>query len=92
MATFGLYTITNKFFNKDLSTCHPLIHSLDYPLPDELADELKKAVSYISKINANVAKAVVPSNMCLLSWRDNIGRIGIEPIVSNNLIPLLSRH
>ncbi len=85
MATFGLYTITNKFFNKDLSTYHPLIHSLDYPLSDELANELKKAVDYMSKINTNVANAVVPSNMCLSSWRENIGRIGIEPIVSNNL-------
>jgi hypothetical protein len=92
MAAFGLYTITNKFFNKDLSTCHPLIHSLDYPLPDELANELKRAVDYISKINTNVAKAVVPSNICLSSWRENIGRIGIEPIVSNNLISLLSHR
>jgi hypothetical protein len=53
-------------------------------LPDELANELKTAVDYISKANTNIENAVVPSNMCLLSWRENIGRIGIEPILNNN--------
>jgi len=85
MATFGLYTITNKFFNKDLSACHPLIHSLDYPLPDELANELGKALDYVQRTSRDEMIARVPSNMCLSSWRENIGAIGIEPISSNNM-------
>ena len=85
MATFGLYTITNKFLNKDLSRCHPMIHSLGYPLPDELAEELKKAVQYISKKDAFPASAVLPDDMCSLSWKENLERAGITPIKSDNI-------
>ena len=84
MATFGLYTITNKFLNKDLSQYHPMIHSVDYPLPDELALALKEAVDYISKTDVSAIQAVVPGNMSLLSWRENFNKIGITPITSNN--------
>jgi hypothetical protein len=40
MAHFGLLTVTNSFANKDLSSCHENIHSIDYLTPDQLADAL----------------------------------------------------
>ena len=85
MATFGLYTITNKFENKDISKNHPMIHSIDYPLPEDVSKELKKAVDYVKTKSYKIITATIPTNMNKVSWARNIEGAHIAPINSNNL-------
>ena len=85
MATFGLYTITNKFAGKDISGNHHLLHCVDYPLPDELVCQLKKAVTYVSSALNDPLEVTLPSTMSPLSWADNLRSIKIDPIISTNL-------
>jgi hypothetical protein len=85
MAVFGLYTITNKYFNKDLTGVHPNFHCIDYPLPDELAQALDAAAAAVARGAPAGQKAVVPQNFSAESWRDNMARLDIDPAVSSNL-------
>jgi len=43
MAHFGLRTVTNRYANKDLTTSHPNIVSIDDVAPDTIADALANA-------------------------------------------------
>ena len=43
MAHFGLRTVTNRYANKDLSTSHPNIVSIDDVMPDTIAEALALA-------------------------------------------------
>ena len=43
MSHFGLRTITNSYANKDLSTSHPNILSIEDVAPDTIADALAQA-------------------------------------------------
>lgn len=85
MAAFGLYTITNKFLNKDISTTHPMIHCLNYPLPDELARELTEAVKYVLNADSISLPATIPTNMSSLPWEENLKTIQIDSLTSANL-------
>jgi len=40
MAAFGVRVLTNRFANKDLSTYHAYIHSVDPPEPERIAERL----------------------------------------------------
>lgn len=80
MAAFGLYTITNRFANKDLSAAHPNIRSIDAPWPRTLAAALHAAVAWLATPTASARRAVLPTNMSPLPWRENVAALKIEMI------------
>ncbi len=84
MAIFGLYTITNKFFSKTFNDCHEMIHAIDYPLPSELAQELRNAVAYVIGNSNKYIKATIPKNMSDLSWGENLSNTSIDKISGYN--------
>jgi hypothetical protein len=86
MATFGLYTITNRFANKDLSQTHPLIHSIDQPWPASIAAELRNAVTWIraERAHAGARRAILPTNMSPLPWRENVASLKLEALAPEN--------
>ncbi|WP_319764394.1 hypothetical protein [Maridesulfovibrio sp.] len=80
MASFGLYTITNDFGPKTISTCHPNLKSLPAPDPVLLGAELHKAANWAAKRKNAVHKAVLPSCISPLSWEENARALGLSPI------------
>ena len=84
MATFGLYTITNRFGDKDISACHKNIHSLDLPAPEALARELETAATWSRATGGAAITATLPSNMSATPWRSNIEDAGISALSPSN--------
>lgn len=86
MASFGLYTITNRFAGKDLSRTHPLLHSIDQPWPASIAAALQDAVAWLraDRAKPGVRRALLPTNMSPLSWRENVAALKLAPLAPGN--------
>jgi len=84
MACFGLYTITNKFLNKDLSKYHRLIDSVDHPVAGLISEAFHRAILHAKEYTGKEIQAILPENMSSLSWPENLARVSLKPIVSAN--------
>ncbi|WP_320006207.1 hypothetical protein [Maridesulfovibrio sp.] len=80
MASFGLYTITNDFGPKNISSNHPNLKSLPAPDPVLLAAELRRAAQWAAKRKSGIHKAVLPSCISPLTWEENARALDLLPV------------
>lgn len=80
MAVFGLHTITNSYAGKDLGRDHPLIHSLDFPEPDALAQALFEALANARRDSGRQHKALLPTGMSPHGLHASLQNLGVEPL------------
>lgn len=79
MALFGLRVVTNRHPCKDLSRTHPRILGVDRPEPAAIARGLALVCEAVRR--EPLPDTALPStSSSLLPWRENLRRLGIEPV------------
>ena len=82
MALFGLKTVTNRHASKDLSRVHPGIVSISEPEALAVGRGLTEACRMVWE-GPGPGKAVLPSSLSHLPWRQNLSGLGLETIGSS---------
>jgi len=82
MALFGLKTVTNRYASKDLSRAHSGIVSIDELAAHAVASGVGEACRMVREQPSPI-RAVLPSSLSPLSWRQNLRGLGLEVIGSS---------
>lgn len=82
MALFGLKTVTNRHASKNLSRSHPGIVSIDEACAQAVAKGLAEACRMVWE-ESSPEKAVLPSSLSPLPWRQNLRGLKLKTIGSS---------